>query len=89
MWILAQWKANPKYVTIHCLKRDLVVDPKNCSLLQDLRSRYADRFTIADVYAAAACAYDEFARRIVGAYETKKIKENSDIEEYVEALKDL
>ena len=89
MYILDVWKKHPRYDTIHCLKRDFVIHPKDNGLLKHLRSVFADIFTVSDIYAAASCAYDEFSRRIVSKYENGKKEENGDIPEYVEAIKEL
>lgn len=89
MNLLLWWKKVPCYDTIHCFRRDFVVDPKHNEFLQDLRKRFADRFTTADIYAAAAEAYCEFRLRVGKAYEKKKRELNGDIIEYVEALEDI
>jgi hypothetical protein len=88
-YLLQVWKSHPRYDTIHCFRRDFVVDPKNNSLLQDLRGNLAHLFTVADIYAASAEAYHEFRERVGKKYEQKKLGENGDLPEYVEALKDL
>lgn len=87
--ILDAWKQHPKYETIHALEMDFVVDTKRNKFLQALRSRLADRFTVADINTAAACAYAEFERRVVAKYEEKKIALNGDLPEYVEAIEAL
>ncbi len=86
-WALRAWIAEPRYSTYHHLKREFVIEPKNSSLLQDLRRRFAARFTVGDIYAAAACAMAEFERRVVSAYEDRKREENGDIELYLTAIK--
>lgn len=87
--MLDAFKRYPKYDTIHCLKRDFVTDPKNNKALQALRKELSDRFTVADIYAAAALAFDEFYRRVGVAYEGSKIVSNQDMPEYQEILKGI
>lgn len=88
-YLIKVWNDYPRYDTLHCFRRDFVVDPKKNALLQDLRMKLAADITTADVYAAAAEAYHEFRNRIGAAYEGKKIKENGDLPEYEIALANI
>ncbi len=87
--LLAYWRESPHYQTIHNLRKMFVIDPKNNPLLQQMRRDMAETFTVADIYAAAANAYQEFSDRIVKKYEKKKRDENGDLPEYVQALKEI
>lgn len=84
--ILHTFRGHMKYETIHAIKKDFVIAPKHNRFLRSLVSSLAADFTTDDVYTAAACAYDEFSRRVVSEYEKKKIALNGDMPEYVEIL---
>ena len=86
-FILDQWKKQPRYLTIHVLRREMVTEPKNSSFLNDLRRRFAGDFTVGDIYAAAANAYQEFNDRIVRRYEKLKRQQNGDIPAYLDAIR--
>lgn len=84
--LLNEFRLTPKYDMIHELKKDFVIAPKHNKFLRSLVSSLAGSFTTDDVYTAAALAYDEFSRRIVAAYETKKANLNGEVEEYTSLL---
>lgn len=84
--LLKTFIEHPKYETIHVLKRDFVTFPKDNPLLNKMRSDYAAFFTVSDINAAAALAYDEFYRRVGSAYEEHKRIVNTDLPEYEEAM---
>lgn len=87
--ISRMWKVHPSYMTIHELRRELVTEPKNSKLLNQLRSALADRFTVADIYTAAAEAYHEFRNRIGTPYEALKCRLNGDVPGYTESVSDI
>jgi hypothetical protein len=87
--LLDTFKRYPKYDTIHCLRRDFVIDPKNNKALQELRRMLADVFTVSDIYAAAAEAFHEFRDRVGKAYEKSKREQNGDMPEYEELIKSI
>lgn len=84
--MLREWSKSPSYTMIHVLHVELVQSPKDCPLLNELRTKLADRFTVADIYSAARLAFNEFYRRIGVKYEKSKIEENGDLLEYQAAL---
>lgn len=84
--ILACWMEKPKYETLHLMRKEMLIEPKSSRFLQNLRTQMADRFTVGDIYAAAAEAYQEFRDRVGKLYEAIKCHENGDIEEYTEVV---
>lgn len=87
--ILKMWNTHPRYATIHLMRKELVTEPKKSALLQNLRTNLADKFDTADVYTAAALAFEEFYQRVGRLYEALKCRENGDVEGYPEAIKPL
>lgn len=87
--ILAEWAKQPSYTMIHVLHGELVQHPKDNPMLNVLRRELSDRFTVGDIYSAAALAFNEFYRRVGALYEENKLKENGDLPEYQEAIKAL
>lgn len=84
--LLRYWKAAPSYSTIHAFRRDFVVDPKNNELISKIRRDFCDRFTVADIHAAASEAFHEFRARVGRKYEKSKRVANGDLQEYKDAL---
>lgn len=74
------WAQNPRYATIHFLKKDLVINPEKSELLARLFHgvKHPD-ITRSDVYTAAALAFDEFYRRVASVYESEKMITNGDV----------
>ena len=87
--ILDIWKRDPRYPTIHMLRKELVTEPKNSRFVAELRQKSAHAFSVSDVYTAAALAFEEFYRRVGVAYESKKIAENGDLPEYEAAINSI
>lgn len=87
--ILKMWNANPCFATAFMLRKELVQEPKHSALLNNLRVELADRFTVGDIYNAAAMAWNEFDSRVLRLYEALKCRENGDVEGYPEAISPL
>lgn len=87
--ILQMWNTRQSYQTIHDLRKELVTDPKNSKYISVLRRELADRFTVADMYTAAALAFEEFYQRVGRLYEAMKCRENGDVPGYTEAIAPL
>ena len=84
--ILATWLAQPRYATIHELRKAYVTEPKHNVFLNHLRYVLCDKFSVADVYTASAEAFWEFRDRVGKIYEAKKCVLNGDLPEYIEAV---
>lgn len=84
--ILKAWASHPKYEMIHTLYQECIQEPKQSKFLNHLRTELADRFTVGDIYTAAALAFHEFEARIVRKYEPLKALMNGDLPEYKEAV---
>jgi len=89
VFVLSMWNQQPTDETIAQITKELVVDPKHSLLVQNLRSTFADRFTIDEVYTACRLCYDEFYQRIIRLHRAVQCRENGDIEAYQAAMKPL
>lgn len=88
-YLIKSFAQHPKYEMIHILRQDFVTDPRNNTLLKELKSKLSDRFTTGDIYTAAAEAFFEFRSRVGAAYELKKRELNGDLPEYEALLKTI
>lgn len=86
-WIIETWDNNPRYQTIHEIKR--AINRQYCDdKLWDLRATLFEH-GIADIdfQVAAELAFLEFYRRVAGDYEDLKATSNGDV--YYDALDKL
>jgi len=70
--MVTKWKNNPRWTTIHDIKRDIIV---SVDMVDDLQ----DPLTFDDAITAAELAFDVFFIKYGMPYELQKIKENGDI----------
>lgn len=89
IFLLSMWNFSPTDETIAQITKELVIEPKNSKLVNNLRNTLADRFTVGDIYTACRLAYDEFYQRIIRLHRAVQCRENGDIQGYGEAMTPL
>lgn len=86
--IMDRWNANPRWTTIHYLRKEFVTQALQSEFLRkvayDLGIKYSKdgklaKFDEADIVTAAALAFDVFMHFHGIEYEKKKREENGDI----------
>lgn len=72
---LDQWNTNPRWATVHAIKRALK-NPYHTEWSHEVVMKYANTFDRQDIETAAELAFFELYRLVFSVYEDTKIAEN-------------